>query len=62
VAGVVFYVFKSPLPSAAGVVAGFRDFLAAAAMMDVMGIKLSLATLAALLYNNRLFRGHGYFA
>jgi len=46
---VVFYVFKNPVPSAAVVVAGLSDFLFAAAMMDVIGLKLSLATLAALL-------------
>ncbi len=48
-AGVVFYVFKNPIPSTAVVAAGLSDFLFAAAMMDVFGIKLSLATLAALL-------------
>jgi len=48
-AGVVFYVFKSPVPSAAVVAAGISDFLFAAAMMDLIGMKLSLATLAALL-------------
>lgn len=48
-AGVVFYVFKNPIPSAAVVAAGVSDLVFAAAMMDVFGIKLSLATLAALL-------------
>ena len=48
-AGVVFYVFKNPIPSAAVVLAGVSDFIFAAAMMDVFGLKLSLATLAALL-------------
>ncbi|MBU4300532.1 MAG: protein translocase subunit SecF [Nanoarchaeota archaeon] len=48
-AGVVFYVFKNPIPAAAVVAAGLSDFLFAAAMMDVVGLKLSLATLAALL-------------
>ncbi len=48
-AGVVFYVFRNPVPSMAVVAAGFSDFVFAAAMMDVMGMKLSLATLAALL-------------
>lgn len=46
---IVFYVFKNPIPSAAVVAAGLSDFLAAAAMMDIIGLKLSLATLAALL-------------
>lgn len=48
-AGVVFYIFKNPVPSAAVVLAGVSDFVFAAAMMDVIGLKLSLATLAALL-------------
>ncbi len=48
-AGVVFYVFRSPVPSLAVVAAGVSDFVFAAAMMDVIGLKLSLATLAALL-------------
>lgn len=46
---IVFYVFRNPVPSMAVVAAGFSDFVFAAAMMDVMGMKLSLAALAALL-------------
>ncbi|VVB61686.1 Protein-export membrane protein SecF [uncultured archaeon] len=48
-AGVVFYVFRNPIPSTAVVAAGFSDFVFAAAMMNIIGLKLSLATLAALL-------------
>ncbi len=48
-AAVVFYIFKNPIPSTAVVLAGVSDFVFAAAMMDIIGLKLSLATLAALL-------------
>ena len=46
---VVFFTFKTPVPSLAVVLAGFSDMVFAAAMMNILGMKLSLATLAALL-------------
>jgi len=46
---VVFITFKTPIPSLAVVLAGFSDMVFAAAMMNILGMKLSLATLAALL-------------
>lgn len=46
---VVFFTFKMPIPSVAVMLAGFSDMVFAAAMMNVLGMKMSLATLAALL-------------
>lgn len=46
---VVFFVFRTFIPSAAVVISAFADIAFAAAMMDVFGIVLSLGTVAALL-------------
>lgn len=46
---VVFITFKSVAPSLAIMIAGGSDFLFAMAGMSVLGIKLSMATLAGLL-------------
>lgn len=46
---VVFFTFRTPVPSVAVVLAGFSDMVFAAAMMNLLGMKMSLATLAALL-------------
>ncbi len=46
---VVFFTFRTPVPSVAVVLAGVSDMVFAAAMMNLLGMKMSLATLAALL-------------
>jgi len=45
----VFLFFRTFVPSLAVVLSAFSDIVIAAALMDVVGIKLSLATVAALL-------------
>ncbi|MHC1602794.1 MAG: protein translocase subunit SecF [Methermicoccaceae archaeon] len=45
----VFLFFRTFVPSLAVVLSAFSDIVIAAAMMDVVGVKLSLATVAALL-------------
>ncbi|HIH70167.1 protein translocase subunit SecF [Methermicoccus shengliensis] len=45
----VFLFFRTFVPSLAVVLSAFSDIVIAAALMDVAGIKLSLATVAALL-------------
>lgn len=45
----VFLFFRTFVPSVAVVLSAFSDIMIAAALMDVAGIKLSLATVAALL-------------
>ena len=46
---IVFILFKSFVPSIAVMLAATTDIITTAAIMDTIGIKLSLATLAALL-------------
>lgn len=46
---VVFLLFRTFIPSAAVILSAFSDIMIAAAFMRVMGIELSLGTLAALL-------------
>ena len=46
---VVFIAFRSVIPSIAVVFAGFADILVTAAIMDIIGLPLSLGTTAALL-------------
>jgi preprotein translocase subunit SecF len=46
---VVFLLFRSPVPSFAVILSAFSDIAIAAAFMTVVGIELSLGTLAALL-------------
>jgi preprotein translocase subunit SecF len=45
----VFIIFRSPVPSAAIVMAAFSDIIFAMAMMNLFGIELTFGTLAALL-------------
>ena len=46
---IVFFIFKSPIPSGAVVLSAFSDIVIAATLMDLFGIALSLGTVAALL-------------
>ena len=46
---VVFFVFKNFVPSIAVVASAFSDIVITAALMDIMGISLTLGTTAALL-------------
>ncbi len=46
---IVFFIFKSPVPSAAVVLSGASDIIIAATLMNLFGIALSLGTVAALL-------------
>ncbi|MCD6436153.1 MAG: hypothetical protein J7L15_07165 [Clostridiales bacterium] len=48
-ASVVFLLFRSVAPSTAVILAAFSDIISTIAVMDILGIRLSLATLAALL-------------
>ncbi len=45
----VFVIFRSPVPSATIIIAGFTDIIFAMAMMNLLGIQLTFGTLAALL-------------
>lgn len=46
---IVFLLFRTPVPSFAVILSAFSDIMIAAAFMRVVGIELSLGTLAALL-------------
>lgn len=46
---VVFFTFKKVIPSIAVVLAAFSDIIVALGLMNIFGMKLSLASLAALL-------------
>jgi preprotein translocase subunit SecF len=48
-AGIVFIIFRSIVPSAAVVLSAFSDIVIAASLMNLFGISLSLGTVAALL-------------
>ena len=46
---VVFFIFRSPIPSGAVVLSAFSDIVIAAAFMNIAGIELTVGTIAALL-------------
>lgn len=46
---VVFIIFRSPIPSGAVVLSAFSDIIIAAAFMNIVGIELTVGTIAALL-------------
>ena len=46
---VVLFVFKTPVPSSAVVLSAFSDIVIATACMNIVGMELSLGTIAALL-------------
>lgn len=48
-AGVIFFYFRKLVPSGAIVLAAFSDFVCTLAMINILGIKLSTASVAALL-------------
>jgi preprotein translocase subunit SecF len=48
-AGVIFVYFRKLVPSGAIILAAFSDFICTLAVMNVLGIKLSTASVAALL-------------
>lgn len=48
-AGVVFFIFRSAVPSGAVVISAFSDIVVAATLMDLFGISLTFGTMAALL-------------
>ena len=69
---VVFIIFRTFVPSVAVVLSAFSDITISIAIMDIVGVKLTLATVAALLMligysvdsdillTNRLLRRRGY--
>jgi len=48
-AGVVFYLFRSPIPSLAVILSAFADIVLTIAVLDIFGISLSIGGIAALL-------------
>ena len=57
---VVFFLFKNPVTSGYVILSVVADIVVTLAAMQLLGIELTLAGLAALLLHHRLLRGHGH--